>query len=664
MTKIQVRRVLAAVSVVCVFMSALFVVPLSARAQDGESVSMTLLHNNDGESKLLPNLDSGFPGIARFTQTLQDLGTASDADILVRVTSGDNFLASKEFAAGLNRGDKPLYDALALSGLYEAMGLGNHDFDFGPDITARFISDFSPQVTFLASNIDVSGEPALQALADAGRIAPSVVVEDSQSGLEVGIIGALTPRLPNISSPRNVQVNADVAAAVNAEAARLVDEGINRIILVSHLQGLSSDEGLVPLLKNIDIVVAGGGDELLANPGDTCMPDEEPFAPYPLVWTDVDGKVVPVVTAPGGYRCIGRLDVVFDADGNLTSWEGGPVGVALDGAQEAYALDNIETPLSAAVAELSADVIGKSDVDLDGRKPSVRTGPTNIGELMADALLAAGQQAPDFGGQAATVGVQNAGGIRNDSLIPAGEISAATTFDIAPFSNFAVTLEVTRERFKEMLEVGVAGLPDAEGTYPQIAGFTMAVDPAQAGRQVDSEGDCSLIGDEGSRVRSVTLDDGTAIVQDGAVVPGDPVILATIDFLAKGGDCYPLGDLEFTRVGVSYQQALAQYISNELSGAISGDTYPQVGTRTTIGDAPAQSDPPAEETPAADPSTDTSSTEDLPNTGVESWMYLVAAATIAAGGAMVLLEARRASALSLGNRLNATRAWFPGRDKK
>ena len=80
----------------------------------------------------------------------------------------------------------------------------------------------------------------------------------------------------------------------------------------------------------------------------------------------------------------------------------------------------------------------------------------------------------------------------------------------------------------------------------------------------------------------MTLDDGTAIVRDGAVVPGDAVVLVTIDFLANGGDCYPLGDIEFTKLGVSYQQALANYISEDLGGTITASDYPEGGDNRIV----------------------------------------------------------------------------------
>ena len=96
------------------------------------------------------------------------------------------------------------YDALAMDLIgYDAIALGNHDFDFGPEVLAEFIKQVSESdAPFLSSNLDFSGEPGLQALFDEGRIAASVVVQ--KNGVRIGIIGATTPNLRSISSPRNV----------------------------------------------------------------------------------------------------------------------------------------------------------------------------------------------------------------------------------------------------------------------------------------------------------------------------------------------------------------------------------------------------------------------------------------------------------------------------
>ena len=550
--------------------------PISA-----DTFTLTILHNNDGESKLLPDEDAGFPGVARFaTQVkLMQAAAAAAGSGVVTLTSGDNFLASQELGISLAR-DGALYDSVALGGLYDAMALGNHDFDFGPEVTARFIEGFDPAVTFLSANADFSGEPVLQALVDSGLLAASTVVETN--GQRVGVIGAVTPLLPNISSPRNVVIS-DVLAAVTAEAESLAAQGVNKIILVSHLQGVSEEIALVADLAGVDIVIAGGGDDLLRNEGDTCMPDEETDKPYPLLVEDSTGTKVPVITAPGGYRCIGALTAVFDGDGNIVSHTGRSVGVSFDVAPDPAVQSSVIEPLAAAVAEVDADVIGQSEVDLDGRRAMVRTGSTNQGNLHADALRAtATNLAEDFGTPVPDAAVQNGGGIRNDAVIPAGEITTGDTWDIAPFGNFAVVGEISRETFHVLLERAVDRIPGAGGQFPQVSGFTFTYDPSAPARETDQAGDCSLIGNPGSRIREVTLDDGTAIVRDGAVVPGDPVVLATIDFLANGGDCYPLAGIEFTKLGVSYQQALADYISEDLGGTITAADYPAGGDNRIV----------------------------------------------------------------------------------
>jgi hypothetical protein len=97
---------------------------------------------------------------------------------------------------------------------------------------------------------------------------------------------------------------------------------------------------------------------------------------------------------------------------------------------------------------------------------------------------------------------------------------------------------------------------------------------ARAAQQVDNDGNVLASGD---RVRSVTLDDGTVIVEDGAVVPGPAVAIATNDFSARGGDQYPFRGLPFTTVGITYQQALARYIVDDLGGVISAADYPEGG---------------------------------------------------------------------------------------
>src|SRR5699024_5409415 len=149
---------------------------------------------------------------------------------------GDMYLPGPEFAASQEEG-APFYDAVAAGYAgYDAVSVGNHEFDFGLDLYADFIGELPEDISVVAANVDVSGEPELAAHQEACRIAPSNVVE--VEGEQVGIVGALYPELDSISSPRDVAVD-EVAGPVQAEVDRLTGEGVDKIIAVSHLQDIT-----------------------------------------------------------------------------------------------------------------------------------------------------------------------------------------------------------------------------------------------------------------------------------------------------------------------------------------------------------------------------------------------------------------------------------------
>ena len=229
-------------------------------------------------------------------------------------------------------------------------------------------------------------------------------------------------------------------------------------------------------------------------------------------------------------------------------------------------------------ADEEADQVGTSEVALDGREAVLRTQSANVGSLVADAVrVRAAHLAPGFGVAVPQVAVVNGGGLRNDSVIPPGPLSVDITRDIAAFDDVVVTAEVPRERLLLMLEGALSRWPEAAGSFPHVSGMTVVFDPMGWPAEVDRDGDCEIVPDYAGRVYTVTLDDGTEIVHDGAVVEGDPVAVATLDFLADGGDCYPLADIEFTRLGITYQQALADYIADDLDGVINAEQYPVDG---------------------------------------------------------------------------------------
>jgi 5'-nucleotidase len=593
------RKTVTYVLVVTLLMSLVLTAAPDAAFAGGPRVDLwlTVLHNNDGESQLIhyPGLED-FGGAARFKTLVDDLkweathgprypGQWGAKRGVMMVSSGDNFLAGPEFSASLDKG-VPFYDTIAMDLIgYDAVAIGNHDFDFGPDVLADFIEGYQwTSPPYLSANLDYSGEPRLQALFDAGRIANSIVVKER--GDLIGIVGATTPALRFISSPRDVGVDPDVTAAIQGEVDELEMMGVNKIILISHLQSIEEDLALALTLDGVDVMVAGGGDEVLANPGDPLIPGHEGiiYGPYPMTATDIDGTKVPVVTTAGSYAYAGRLVVGFDKDGNVIDMgeNSGPVRVAggdnpdavmPDPQVQALAVD----PVIESLEDLATNVIGTSEVALDGIRGNVRTVETNEGDLIADALhWQATQLATSFGVSAPDVALQNGGGIRNDSVIPAGDITELDTYNMLPFPNFVTVLEdIPPDQFKEIMENAVSRVEFVDGRFAQISGFTLIWDAAGTPQVLDADG---TVLTPGTRVQEITLDDGTPVVQSGAVVVGAPSLtVATIDFLARGGDQYPYRGAPFVSVGVSYQQALLNYIVDGLGAVIAAGDYPEGG---------------------------------------------------------------------------------------
>ena len=273
------KRVLALLAAVSMLFAILATGPATA-AIDTDEFTLAVLHNNDGESQLV-NAGGGledFGGIARFaTQArLQRAEARGDGYGSILLSSGDNFLAGPELAAGVENG-VPFYDTLALDYLrYDAIAIGNHDFDFGPDFLAEFLSGYRiPGQTAVPER-----QPGL--LARSLRCRHSQMPASSAAARSwappascIGVVGFVTPNLRFISSPRDVVVDPDIAAVAQAEIDKLTARGVDKIIVISHLQDIDEDIALASELYGVDVMIAGGGDELLANDGDLLVPGDD-----------------------------------------------------------------------------------------------------------------------------------------------------------------------------------------------------------------------------------------------------------------------------------------------------------------------------------------------------------------------------------------------------
>ncbi|MEO0742123.1 MAG: choice-of-anchor I family protein [Bacteroidota bacterium] len=545
-----------------------------ALGQGAPAFTLQLLHASDLEGNVNTIEDA-----PRFSAVVNALRPEFENSLLI--SSGDNYIPGPFFAAGSDRtvgavvgeegrgfADIALMNAIG----FDASAIGNHEFDEGTD---RFEDIIEPDsdgydgtlFPYLSANLDVSPNGDLADLAVPGAepaqpnsIAPSVILD--VNGTQIGVVGATTPLLPIITSPENVIVKPEdpndfdaLAAIVQTEVDALTAAGVDKIIVVSHLQEFNIDQELVSRLSDVDIAIAGGSDRLLADETDILRAGDVAAGPYPTLFQDAEGKDVPVVSTDGQYTYVGRLVIAFDAFGNVlpgsvdagvsgafATDDGGVarLGDPAPDAQVVAIVDAVDTVLDAKLS----NIFGSTEVFLDGLRGEVRTEETNFGNLTADANLDFARTA-DPGVQ---VSFKNGGGIR----APIGEIDSETGERLPPqeipglraegeiaqldiegalsFNNGLSVLELTAQAFVDALENGVSLVEFVSGRFPQVAGVRFSFDPAAAAE---------------SRVRTVALvdDDGAVIdviAQDG-VIQGDPtrvVKIVTLDFLAGGGDGY------------------------------------------------------------------------------------------------------------------------------
>jgi len=595
------------------------IVALSLSSAAFGQYSITVLHNNDGESELFED-DFGQGGVAKF-KTLLDTTRSfyqTEGHGVVSIYAGDTFLAGPEFQASLDSGtpgSRTFYDARAISRIgYDASIIGNHEFDFGPNVLAEFINEAQTTnaTTYLSANLDFSGEANLQNLVNLNTIAPSkmITVSTAVGNKQIGIIGATTANLPFISSPGGVSVN-PVLAAVNAQAATLKANGADHIILGSHLQGLSEDQALVTggLSSDIDLIIAGGGDELLGNatrPSPTTVyggsapvsvsdtgfeqltadPIAGPTFASPAGDFPNTATGIPIVTTADQYTYLGRVTLNFDNSGNLLGVDNTSNPQLND---NTFAADtnvaNDIAPAQTFVNNLAATTIGQSSVQLLwGGSDTIRSQETNLGNLVADASLAAAQtQAPSFGvtlDTGRTIALIGGGGIRED--IAAGNVSKLDTFNVSPFGNFMAAIEdVNVADLKMLLENAYSRTVDLDpgqgidparqgsgtGRFAQIGGMSVIYDILAQPLVLDGDGNVVT---PGQRIQHIELDDGTVLVMEGSVVPGNAGVLLDViltDFHARGGDQYFDPDYlsqaySFTALGITDQQALQSYIES------------------------------------------------------------------------------------------------------
>ncbi len=481
------RKKLLVLSLVIVLVVGL--VPMVSAGSDEETFALTIMHTNDTHAHHQPNRH-GYGGVARQMTVVKQIRAQVENSLLL--DAGDRFTGTLFHQQYLGQDNVQIMNMLG----YDAMTLGNHEFDKGDVVLGMFIDGLDFPV--VSANVDAS---ASEPLAD--KIASYVVLE--VGGEKIGITGATIPETAILSSPSENVVFNDVASSVQDVVDQMTEEGINKIILLTHI-GYNGDLALAPQLSGVDVIVGGHSHTLLSNMY------TDGVAAYPQELESASGEPILVVQAGEHNEYLGRLDLEFDADGVLTDWDGDVIllsqYITPDPAMQAL-IDALGAPIE----ELKQTVIGEAAVELVGERGVCRTEECNMGNLITDAIRA------DTGAQ---IALQNGGGIR--ASIPAGEVTLGQVLTVLPFGNLISTLELKGSDVLAALENGVSRVEDVAGRFPQVSGLRYTWDPSKPA---------------GERIVSVEV----LNPETGEYEPLDPdaiYTVATNDYMRHGGDGYSM----------------------------------------------------------------------------------------------------------------------------
>lgn len=591
-------------------------------AAQAPAFTLQVIHASDNESAFQdPNtLEERILGYASVIEGLRTL----ESDASIYVTAGDHTLPGPFYSAAAQvpelgapgLGDIALFNAMGLT----ANGIGNHEFDGGLDDFAVMLNE--ADYPFLAVNLDFTsaqtsdGVPEIEIGTDgasvegnAGKLARSAWVE--VGGEKIGLIGRAPADFFNvIEDPattmpgvdfyggRDADTNQPLLSAVPMvleQVELLTEQGVNKIILLDHAQDFTADPLGSEALYGVDVIVQAGATGFMARPeadgpfnllreGDTAE------TIYPTLRLDRDGRLVAVVNSDQLYKYVGNLMIGFDEEGRIVEVDSrsGPIGTHPDIVAELETYLGAGVEPSAEVTETfralqqtpliqeAFEVVGTTEVPLDGARANVRTRSTNLGRLASDSTLWYARNAfPDMG---VDVALKNGGGIR--SSISGPNVTRLAINTALAFDNQISVVELSATELLAAMENSVSRVPAADGRFPQLAGMRLVFDPSQEGIS-----DATSL-DTPSRVRTLQIvSDGEVVdtvVEDGEL-QGDPdrtFVLATNSFLVTGGDGYAAlaaaaeaRPSDITEIGE--QQVLVEYLNEALGGTVDISSPPE-----------------------------------------------------------------------------------------
>lgn len=470
--------------------------PAHHKATPDDGLELRLLHVNDTHAFLAgidDRMNACFEatdcrgGLARISAAIR--AARQEQDNVIALDAGDQFQGTLFYSVN----KWPMIAAADALLPYDAMTLGNHEFDEGCRELARFL-EAQPLPVLAANLVPQQGCPLA-----GSRIRPYLV--RTVRGTRVGVIGLANDEVTGLAAACPQTTFRDARTTLQRYVAELEAQGIRHIIAVTHL-GLERDRELARSVNGVDVIV-GGHTHTYLGPGSK-------DGPYPIVEHAPDGSPVLVVTAARATCYLGDLSITFDAAGTPVAWTGGPRELV-----PALPQDEAMTRLVANYAEslerYRTEIVGRHNIQMPDGMEACRKGDCFSGLLTADAFLEYGRT------QGARLALVNGGGIR--ASLPAGDISRGDLLALHPFDGQVYVREYSGQQIREALEHAVSG-PDGEGPQLlQVAGLTYEADTSRPA---------------GQRLRSVHIVDEQG--QRHALNPQRRYGVVLSDFLASGGD--------------------------------------------------------------------------------------------------------------------------------
>ncbi len=444
--------------------------------QDDKTYKLTILHTNDNHGRFWHNRHGEYGMPARFTliNAIRNQVEAAGGSVLV--------LSGGDINTGVPESDlqdaEPDFKGMKRIG-YDAMALGNHEFDNPLDVLAK--QQEWAGFPFLSANIYSK---------DGGtRMFKPYSIIDKQ-GIKIAIMGLTTEDTARIGNPEylsNVEFK-DPKTEANLVLAELADGPKPDVILAvthmghyddgSHGYNAPGDVMLARSLPegSVTAVIGGHSQEPLCmesenvrnkkfKAGQACTPDKQ--------------NGIYVMQAHEWGKYVGRADFEFkNGKTTLTSYSLIPINlkkkvkdaegnskrvhIANEIAHNKEMLQLLGPYLNKGKEAISMKV-GSTNKLLVGERNKVRFGQTNLGRLIATAQMVKAKA--DFG-------IMNSGGVR--ASIETGDITYKEVLTVQPFGNTLTSAEMTGKELQDYLAV-VATKPTDTGAYAQFAGISMSV---------------------------------------------------------------------------------------------------------------------------------------------------------------------------------------------